>query len=227
MLGGARILVVAVIALCSCAKDNQYSGRYATPEGVAYSTSAPIASSGGVESVALVKIMDGEDKAIIQRHNGETYLIDYGIGGLSLWRYEGKSVLIHSPGRFCGLGSSIILPDNGQKARIWNAEPIDQSSTTAIMPSAQRSFAPRSYSAPQSGGPYISPGGNHWVQSKSDDGEIITLEDGSMWRVDLVDKIDTMLWLPTTAITVVESRDGYVLINSDDSEKVHATLIRQ
>lgn len=79
-----------------------------------------------VEAVAVLKVMDSDYKAIIQRRNGETFLIEYGVGVISIWRYEGKAVLIHSPGLFCGVGSSIILPDDDQKARIWDAEQIEQ-----------------------------------------------------------------------------------------------------
>jgi hypothetical protein len=70
--------------------------------------------------------MDSDNKAIIRRQGGDTYLIEYGVGVISIWRYEGKVVLIHSPGLFCGVGSSIILPENDQKARIWSAELIHQ-----------------------------------------------------------------------------------------------------
>lgn len=77
-----------------------------------------------VEAVVVLKVMDSEYKAIIQRRNGEMYLIEYGVGVISNWRYENKAVLIHSPGIFCGVGSFIILPDDDQKARIWNAEQI-------------------------------------------------------------------------------------------------------
>jgi len=62
----------------------------------------------------------------------------------------------------------------------------------------------------------------HWVDSVSDDGEIVKLEDGSVWQVDAVDAIDAMLWLPTTEITVC----GDKLINTDDNETVEATRIR-
>jgi hypothetical protein len=74
---------------------------------------------------------------------------------------------------------------------------------------------------------YSSPGDGHWIKSKSDDGTIITLEDGSVWQVDPLDRIDTSLWLPITDITVVESDDGYLLINTDDGEKAHAELLHQ
>ncbi|HUI07262.1 MAG TPA: hypothetical protein VL486_09680 [Verrucomicrobiae bacterium] len=70
----------------------------------------------------MLKVMDIESKAIIQRANGEMYLIEYGVGALSLWRYEGKVVLVYSPGLFLGVGSSIVLPEVEEKARIWNAE---------------------------------------------------------------------------------------------------------
>jgi len=75
-----------------------------------------------IERVAVLKVMDIESKAIIQRANGEMYLIEYGVGALSLWRYEGKVVLVYSPGLFLGVGSSIVLPEVEEKARIWNAE---------------------------------------------------------------------------------------------------------
>ena len=74
---------------------------------------------------------------------------------------------------------------------------------------------------------YSSPGDGHWIKSQSDDGTIITLEDDSVWQVDPLDRIDTSLWLPITDITVVESDDGYLLINTDDGEKANAQLLHQ
>ena len=75
-------------------------------------------------------------------------------------------------------------------------------------------------------GLYVSPGEGHWVQSKTDDGSIVILEDRSVWQIDPLDQIDTALWLPMTEITVVEINGGYLLINTDDGEKAHARLIR-
>ncbi|OGA45863.1 MAG: hypothetical protein A3G24_18430 [Betaproteobacteria bacterium RIFCSPLOWO2_12_FULL_62_13] len=60
------------------------------------------------------------------------------------------------------------------------------------------------------------------MESVSGDGEIVKLEDGSIWQVDAVDAIDTMLWLPTTEIVVCDDK----LINTDDNESVDATRIR-
>jgi hypothetical protein len=74
---------------------------------------------------------------------------------------------------------------------------------------------------------YSSTGEGHWIKSKNDDGDIITLEDGSIWQVDPMDRVDTALWLPITNITVIESEDGYLLINTDDGEKANAQLLHQ
>lgn len=62
----------------------------------------------------------------------------------------------------------------------------------------------------------------HWVESVSDDGQIVKLEDGSIWEVDSVDAIDSALWLPTTDIVACDDK----LINTDDNETVSATCIR-
>jgi hypothetical protein len=62
----------------------------------------------------------------------------------------------------------------------------------------------------------------HWVESVSDDGEIVKSEDGSIWEVDATDTVDSTLWLPTTEIVVCDGR----LINTDDNEKVSATRLR-
>lgn len=73
---------------------------------------------------------------------------------------------------------------------------------------------------------YVGTGGGHWIESVNSDGSIITLEDGSVWSINDYDRIDTMLWLPITDITVLDSGDGYILVNTDDGEKAHAQLLR-
>ena len=62
----------------------------------------------------------------------------------------------------------------------------------------------------------------HWVESVSTDGQIVKLEDGSIWEVDAVDAIDSALWLPITDIVACNDK----LINTDDNETVSATPIR-
>lgn len=62
----------------------------------------------------------------------------------------------------------------------------------------------------------------HWVDSVSSDGDIVKLEDGSIWEVDAVDAIDSALWLPTTDIVACDDK----LINTEDNETVSARRIR-
>jgi hypothetical protein len=56
------------------------------------------------------------------------------------------------------------------------------------------------------------------VNSVSEDGEIVELEDGSIWEVDFVGAINAALWVPTTEIVVCEGK----LINIEDNETVSA-----
>jgi len=62
----------------------------------------------------------------------------------------------------------------------------------------------------------------HWVKSVSSDGAVVILEDGSVWEIDEIDRIDTRLWLPTTNITACDDK----LINTDDKEVVDAKRLR-
>ena len=75
------------------------------------------------------------------------------------------------------------------------------------------------------------PGGR--IKSKSDDGEIITLEDGSVWQVYPPDRIHTASWTRMTYVDVVISevgyRDrkrGYLLINMTKGEKAYAEWLK-
>jgi len=79
-------------------------------------------------------------------------------------------------------------------------------------------------------GSYAGVGGGHWVTQNVDMGTFIILEDGSLWEIDPFDKIDAMLWLPISDITVIQSSSGspgydYLLINTDDGEKAHAKYV--
>lgn len=62
----------------------------------------------------------------------------------------------------------------------------------------------------------------HWVASVSDSGSIVVLEDGSVWEINPLDTIYTMLWLPTTEVVACANR----LINTEDQETVSARRIR-
>lgn len=62
----------------------------------------------------------------------------------------------------------------------------------------------------------------HWIDSVSDDGSIVKLDDGSVWEVSDVDAIDSELWLPTEDIVVCHGK----LVNTDDHESVEAVRVK-
>ena len=84
--------------------------------------------------------------------------------------------------------------------------------------------------APSTPANYLGSSGGHWIKSKVDDGAMIILEDGSMWQIDSVDRVDTALWLPITNVTVLKASSPigeykYMLINIDDGEKALAKFL--
>lgn len=67
---------------------------------------------------------------------------------------------------------------------------------------------------------YPAIGHKRWVKSKADGGKFIKLEDGSLWEVSPIDKINTMLWLPLDDVVVVESKNPlypYKLVGERDA----------
>ncbi len=77
---------------------------------------------------------------------------------------------------------------------------------------------------------YAGIGGGHWVGEKIDSGKMIKLEDGSLWEISAMSRIDTMLWLPTESITVTEGDTPgypYMLVNTDSGESAAAKLLDQ
>jgi hypothetical protein len=61
------------------------------------------------------------------------------------------------------------------------------------------------------------------IQAILDDGNVIKLDDGSVWKVDAIDTITASLWLATTDVLVCSDEK---IINIDDEETVHAHRIR-
>lgn len=75
---------------------------------------------------------------------------------------------------------------------------------------------------------YGGAGGGHWVRDKVDSGRLVILEDGSLWDINAVDRIDTMLWLPTEEVFVMEEPGmvgAYRLINTDSEDDVMAIYL--
>jgi TPR repeat protein len=68
------------------------------------------------------------------------------------------------------------------------------------------------------------------IDSVLDDGNLIKLNDGSLWQVSPYDAADSGVWTSATEITVIDGNDPnypYKLVNTDDNETVNAKLIRE
>ncbi|AHY53333.1 hypothetical protein [Bradyrhizobium japonicum] len=62
----------------------------------------------------------------------------------------------------------------------------------------------------------------HWIQEVLADGQILKLEDGSMWKIDPTDTPTSSLWLAVSNVIVCDDE----IVNVDDGEKVQVTRIR-
>lgn len=82
-------------------------------------------------------------QAIVERSNGEQYLIEVGVGCLSLQFAEGDTVVIVSRGMFAGIGSRLVLPDRNQDCRILRSERIDSARPNPIRARGLREDAER------------------------------------------------------------------------------------
>ena len=167
------------------------------------------------EFVTVVKILSNDDHGIIVRSNGDAYHIEKGVGCLSFWRYEGKQVVVTSPGVFLGVGSELILPDENQKCRIWDAKELGPWGGSSTKEPSRPSRPP----------PKASPDrciDGHWISSVSNNGQIVVLEDRSVWEVDAVDAIKSMLWLPTQKVLICGNR----MINNSNGKVVRAVRLK-
>jgi len=75
----------------------------------------------------------------------------------------------------------------------------------------------------------VNTGVGHWISKNIDSGQMIELEDGSLWEINPFNKIDCMLWLPISNITIIKNQNPYypyTLINTDDGEKAEAKLLK-
>lgn len=71
-------------------------------------------------------------------------------------------------------------------------------------------------------------GTGHWVSEKLDGGRYIRLEDGSLWEIAPLDRINTALWLNADQIVVTASNDvlyPYLLVNTTQGETAKAKLV--
>lgn len=69
----------------------------------------------------------------------------------------------------------------------------------------------------------------HWIQTVVDGGNIIILEDGSVWEVSPIDRIHSMLWLPVSNVVIVNHSGiyPYLIVNLSDKRAVEAKYLGQ
>jgi hypothetical protein len=60
------------------------------------------------------------------------------------------------------------------------------------------------------------------IEAVLDDGNVIKLDDGSLWKVDPVDAVTASLWSATDDVLVCDDK----IINVDDEETAHVHRIR-
>ena len=78
---------------------------------------------------------------------------------------------------------------------------------------------------------YLGLGSDHWIDQNYD-GEIIKLEDGSIWEVLDMDVYNSMLWLPVDNIKIKKSKNPlgeyvFMMKNEDDETPVSVKLLKQ
>lgn len=169
-----------------------------TKMGIAVAALLATFTAKAAEWVTVDKVVN--DSAVVSRQDGSSYLIEVGVGCLGLYSKEGTRVLINSPGMFLGIGTQLLIPGRDQSCRVWNSEPIATGSRRSSGNSCE----------------------SHWVEKVIDSGKFVTLEDGSLWEIDPVHTIDTMLWLPASDISVC----GNELVNTGDGAAVRGRRIR-
>lgn len=81
-------------------------------------------------------VFDSEDKIIVTDKNSDKFLVEYGIGcGVSMWRYEGKTIDIDIGGSFLdGIGDRIYLFDSGRDCKVWDADELSSGSNAPAYP---------------------------------------------------------------------------------------------
>jgi hypothetical protein len=117
--------------------------------------------------------------------------------------------------RVCLTGRYPALCDRS----LLTTEQLSQVAVAERLAKSRSAASPRRSGA-RGGSSGCEPG--HWIESVAADGQIIKLEDGSIWEVDTVDVIDSALWLPISDIVVCDDK----LVNTDDNETVSARRIR-
>lgn len=80
-------------------------------------------------------VIDGKNEIIVEGKYGDKYLVEYGIGCLSMWRYEWKYIDIDIGGSFLdGIGDRIYLFDSNNDCMVWNVQAVSDYSPGIVLP---------------------------------------------------------------------------------------------
>ncbi|HWA49936.1 MAG TPA: hypothetical protein VG742_16815 [Dongiaceae bacterium] len=89
---------------------------------VCFGSMAATPALADVERVALLRVATDGSSAIIQRKNDEIWTIEVGNGCPAIDLYERRWVTIEFDGFLDGVGSQLILREDGQSCQIWDAD---------------------------------------------------------------------------------------------------------
>jgi len=75
------------------------------------------------------QVFDSDDKIMVEDSYGDLYLVEYGIGCLSMWRYEDKYIQIDIGGGYLdAISDRIYLFDSDDDCSVWDVDELDSSS---------------------------------------------------------------------------------------------------
>lgn len=63
----------------------------------------------------------------------------------------------------------------------------------------------------------------HWLKDKNSEGTILTLEDGSVWKVLNGGELDSQLWLEVDNVLICD--DGTIINKDENNEQVDVELL--
>jgi hypothetical protein len=100
--------------------------------------------------------------------------------------------------------------------------------STAAQPGSAINHTPAVRVAPPA--MYVTPSSGHWVTGTIDQGKMVKLEDGSLWEIGPLNRIDSSLWLPADHVIVIEENHGpidykFQLVNTSRNQAAYAKLI--
>ncbi len=96
---------------------------------ITFLLSFPNEANADLKKFFVIKVLDSSDEIIVEDNWGDKYLVEYGIGCLSMWRYEDEYIYIDTGLFLDGIGDTIYLFDSDDECRVWDAEEIDSSSS--------------------------------------------------------------------------------------------------